>query len=324
MMKTKATLTLILTAIASASAAQTWPTKPVRIVTPFPPGGGTDIVARTVAQKLGEQFKVNFVVDNRAGAGGIIGTEIAAKSPPDGYTLLLGSAGPLTIVTGMRSKLPYDVARDLAPIGLICVMPYVMAVHPVLPVKTVKELVALAKARPKQMNYGTPGNGTTTHLAMELFKTMAVVDIVHVPFKGVAPAVAGLVGGETQVMSGDLSTMMPHVKSARVRPLATTGIKRSSMLPDLPTVAESGVPGYDAVGWFGLLAPAAADKEVIARLATALTQAVNDKEARARLGNLGGDVIGSSPEQFTAHIRSETAKWAKIIAAAGVREDGAP
>jgi tripartite-type tricarboxylate transporter receptor subunit TctC len=306
--------------LAGAVSAQQWPARPLRVITPFPAGGGTDIVARTVALKLGEQLGQNAVVDNRAGAGGIIGTELAARSPADGYTLLMGSNGPLAILPNLRARLPYDVTRDLAPVGLVCAMPFVLVVHPVLPVRTVKELVALAKARPGQLNYGSPGNGSTTHLANELLKVMAGIDVVHVPYKGVAPALADLVSGQLQLMSGDLGTVMPQVKSGRLRALATTGAKRSALTPELPTVAESGVPGYEASGWFGLLAPAGVDRDLIRRLNAALVRGLADADARARLGALGGEVVAGTPEQFGRHIRAESEKWAKIIAAAGVKE----
>ncbi|RPI47855.1 MAG: tripartite tricarboxylate transporter substrate binding protein [Betaproteobacteria bacterium] len=303
----------------ATAGAQTWPSKPLRIVTPFPAGGGTDFVARIAAQKLGEQLGQNVLVDNRAGAGGIIGTELAARAPGDGYTLLMGSNGPLAILPNLRTKLPYDVNRDLAPIGLVCVMPYVFVVHPVLPVKNVKELVALAKSRPGQLNYGSPGIGATNHLSVELLKTLAGIDLVHVPYKGVPPALADLVAGQVQFMSGDLSTVLPQVKAGRLRALATTGLKRSSLVPELPTVAENGVPGYEATGWFGLLAPAGLDKELVNRLNASLVRGVADKDARSRLTALGGDVMTGTPDQFAAHIRAESAKWAKIITVARVK-----
>jgi tripartite-type tricarboxylate transporter receptor subunit TctC len=310
--------------LATGVEAQTWPSKPVRILTPFPAGGGTDIVARTVAHALTEQLGQNALVDNRAGAGGIIGTELAAKAPADGYTLLMGSNGPLAILPNLRSKLPYNVARDFTPVGLVCVMPYIQVVHPVLPVKNVKELVALAKARPGQLNYGSPGNGTTNHLSMELLKTLAGIDVVHVPYKGVAPALADLIAGQVQLMTGDLSSMLPQVKAGRLRALATTGLKRSALVPDLPTVAESGVPNYEATGWFGVLGPAGMDKSIVDRLNAALAKGLTDKEVRGRLAALGGEIVTSTPSQLAAHIQAESSKWAKIVAIAQVKVDGAP
>ncbi len=241
-------LVALMLVMAGNVAAQSYPVKPIRIIVPFPAGGGTDIAARIVGAKLNETLGQSVVVDNRAGAAGTIGTELAAKSAGDGYTLLMGSNGPLAINPGLYAKLPYDPLRDFAPIVLVTMMPFLMVVHPALPVKSVKELIALAKARPGQLNYASPGTGSTTHLAAELFKAMASLDIVHVPYKGVAPAATDLISGQVQMMSGDLNTLMPHVKAGKMRPLAVTGAKRSTLLPEMPTVSEAGVPGYEATG----------------------------------------------------------------------------
>ena len=318
-MKTLAAFLLIVSA--SLVHAQTYPSKPLRFVVPFAAGGGRDLVARTVAAKLTETLGQTVVVDNRAGAAGTIGTDVVAKSPPDGHTLLLGSSGPLAINPTLYAKLPYDAARDFAPVSLVTVMPFVLVVHPTLPVKSVKELIALAKARPNQLNYGSPGSGSTTHLANELLKSMTGIGIVHVPYKGVAPAATDLISGQVQMMSGDLSTLLPHVRSGRMRALAVTGAKRSTLLPQVPTVAEAGVEGYEASGWFGVLVPAATPPAIVERLNSAIAKGLAAPDARERLGALGGEVVGGTPEQFAAHVRGESAKWSKLIKALGLRAD---
>ncbi|HUP95213.1 MAG TPA: tripartite tricarboxylate transporter substrate binding protein [Burkholderiales bacterium] len=306
---------------AAGTYAQPYPAKAVRFVVPFAPGGGSDLVARTVAAKLTEALGQPVVIDNRAGAAGTIGADIAAKSPPDGHTLLLGSNGPLAINPSLYAKLPYDAARDFAPVSLVTVMPFVLVVHPSLPVKSVKELIALAKSRPGQLNYGSPGNGSTTHLANELLKSMTGMQIAHVPYKGVAPAATDLISGNIQMMSGDLSTLMPHVRSGRMRPLAVTSSRRSTLLPDMPTVAEAGVPGYEAIGWFGVLVPAGTPAPIVERLNSAMLKGLAAPDARQRLSAFGGDVAVGTPEQFAAHIRTEAAKWGKLIKAIGLKPD---
>ncbi|MGH8617236.1 MAG: Bug family tripartite tricarboxylate transporter substrate binding protein [Burkholderiales bacterium] len=310
-------------AFAGAAMAQGYPGKPVRMISPFAAGGGVDFTARLVSQKLTEALGQTFIVDNRAGAGGVIGTELVAKAPPDGYTLVLGSAGPMTILPALSAKLPYDPLKDFAPITLVTSMPYVLVVHPSLPVKNVKELLALAKAKPGQLNFASPGNGSTTHLAAELLKTSANVDMVHVPYKGVAPAVVDLLAGQVQFMSGDLSTVMPQVKAGRLRALAVTSAKRSAQVPDLPTIAESGVPGYDASGWFGVLAPAATPAEIVTRLNAAIVKGISTPDSRAKLATLGGDVVGSTPAEYATFLREDLAKWSKLIKTIGLKADPA-
>jgi tripartite-type tricarboxylate transporter receptor subunit TctC len=305
----------------TSTAGQTYPTKPIRFVVPFAPGGGSDLVARTVGQKITEALGPQVIVENRTGAAGMIGAEIAAKSPPDGYTLLLGSNGPLAINPGLYSKMPYDAARDFAPVSLVTIMPFVLVTHPALPVKSVKDLVVLARARPNQLNYGSPGNGSTTHLANELLKSMTAIQITHIPYKGVAPAATDLISGQVQMMSGDLSTLLPHVKSGRMRAIAVTSARRSTLVPDLPTVAESGVPGYEASGWFGVLVPAATPQPVIERLNAAIVKGLSASDARDRLGALGGEVAPGTPEQYGALIRRDSAKWSKLIRSIGLKPD---
>ena len=306
---------------ASLAHAQTYPSKPLRFVVPFAAGGGSDLVARTVALKLTEALGQPVVVDNRAGAAGTIGADIAAKSPPDGHTLLLGSNGPLAINPSLYAKLPYDAARDFTPVSLVTIMPFVLVVHPALPVRTVKELIALAKSKPGQLNYGSPGNGSTTHLANELLKSMTGMNITHVPYKGVAPAATDLISGQVQMMSGDLSTLLPHVRSGRMRALAITAARRSSLLPNLPTIAQAGVPGYEASGWFGVLVPAGTPQSIITRLNAAILKGLEAPDARERLAALGGEVAAGTPEHFAAHIRTEAAKWSKLIKALGLKNE---
>lgn len=312
---------VLLGCVAWGAHAQSYPGKPIRVVVPFAAGGGGDLVARTVAAKLTDSLGVSVIVDNRTGAAGSIGADIVAKAPADGHTLLLGSNGPLTINPALYAKLPYDAARDFAPITLVTVMPFLLVTHPSLPVRSVKELVALAKARPGQLNYGSPGTGATTHLANELFKSMTGADIAHVPYKGVAPAAIALISGQVEMMSGDLSTLMPHVRSGKMRALAVTAARRSSLLPDIPTVAEAGVPGYDASGWFGVLVPAGTPQGIVERLNAEIVKGLASADARQRLAALGGELAGGTPEQFAAHLRVESAKWGKLIRALGLKAD---
>ena len=307
--------------VATGALAQSYPVKPLRLVVPFVAGGGTDIVARTVAAKVSESLGHQIIIDNRVGAGGIIGTEQVAKAAPDGYTLLMGSNGPLAIVPAYTPKLGYDPLRDLAPVALVTVMPFLLVVHPALPVRSVKELVALAKSKPGQLNFASPGNGSTNHLAGELLKVLAGIQIVHVPYKGASPAATDLMSGQVQLMSGDLSTLMPFVKVGKVRALAVTGAARSSLMPQMPTVAESGVPGYDASGWFGILAPAGVPKDVVGRLNADINKALALPDVRERLAVLGGDVTAGTPEQFGAHLKREFDKWAKVIKAIGLKPE---
>jgi tripartite-type tricarboxylate transporter receptor subunit TctC len=301
--------------------AQNYPTKPLRLVVPFAPGGGADLVARTVGVKLTETLGQPVIIDNRTGAAGSIGADIVAKAPPDGHVLLLGSSGPLAINPSLYAKLPYDAARDFAPVSIATVMPFLLVVHPTLPARNVKELVTLAKSRPNQLNYASPGNGSTTHLANELLKSMTGMQIVHIPYKGVAPAAVDLISGQVQMMAGDLSTLIPHVKSNRMRALGVTGAKRSPLLPQVPTVAESGVPGYEASGWFGVLVPAATPAPVVERLNAAIVKGLAAPDARERLNAFGGEAGGSTPEQFAAHIRNEAVKWGKLIKSLGLKAD---
>ncbi len=306
---------------AAGSAAQNYPSKPIRMMVPFAPGGGADFVARIVGKQLNDALGQPLVIENRGGAGGAIGTELAARATPDGYTLLLGSAGPLAIQPGLMKRLRYDPLKDFAPVTQVASMPFVLVVHPSLPVKSIPELLALARAKPGQLNFGSPGNGSTTHLATELLKMLAKIDVVHVPYKGVAPALADLVGGQVQFMSGDMSSVLPQVKAGRLRALAVTGAQRSPFVPELPTIAESGVPGYAASGWFGVLAPAATPRGIITRLNAVIVKGIKGAEARERLAALGGDVVANTPAEFAAYLRADLAKWSKLIKVIGLKQE---
>lgn len=320
MNKAVALLPLLLAPLVLPAAAQPYPAKPVRIVVPFPPGGPTDIVARLMAPKMAEAMGQQIVVDNRGGAGGAIGTEQVAKSAPDGYTLIMGTIGGLAVAKSLNPKLGYDTLRDLAPITQSVTVTSILVIHPSVPAKNVKELLALAKAAPGKMNYGSSGNGTITHLAGELLKLMSRVDIAHVPYKGGAPALTALVSGEVDLTYENSLIITPHIKSGRVKALAVTGAKRSALLPDLATIAET-LPGYSASGWYGLLAPAATPKPVLVRLHSEAVKALRAPDVIEKLSGQGAEPVASTPEEFTAFIRSETEKWAKLVKAANMRAD---
>jgi tripartite-type tricarboxylate transporter receptor subunit TctC len=307
----------LLTASCGALAQGGYPAKPVRLVVPSAPGGGTDITARILAPKLSEQLMQQVVVDNRAGAGTMIGTAAVAKAAPDGYTLLMGLS-TLAINPAMYKQVPFDPVRDFAPISQIIAAPNMLVVHPSLPVKTVKELVAFARARPNQLNFASAGQGTNPHLSMELFLSMTGVKIVHIPYKGFAPGIIDLVAGHVTVATATMLTGLPHVKTGRLRCLGTTGAKRAAVLPEMPTVSEAGVPGYEASQWYGVLAPARTPKEIVAQLHAALVRIVQSPDIRKRLAADGTDPVGSSPDEFAAHIQRELVKWAKVAKAAGI------
>ncbi len=311
-------LPLLLFLPALPLAAQPYPAKPVRLVVPFPPGGPTDIVSRLMAPKMSEAMGQQVIVENRAGAGGAIGTELVAKSAPDGYTIIMGTIGGLAVAKSLNPKLGYDTLRDLAPITQSVSVTSVLVVHPSVPAKNVKELLALAKNSGKKLNYASSGNGTITHLAGELLKLMAKVDITHVAYKGGAPALVALVSGEVDMSYENTLIITPHIKSGKVRGLAVTGAKRSTLLPDLPTVGET-LKGFSASGWYGLLAPAATPKPVIARLHTEGIKALRAPDVVEKLSGQGAEPVASTPEEFAAFIRSETDKWANLVKAANMR-----
>ena len=301
--------------------AQSYPVKPIRFVVPFAPGGSTDIVARIIAQKMSENMGQQVVVDNRTGAGGNIGAEVAAKSPPDGYTMITATTGVMSINQFMYRKLPYDPEKDFAPVTQTGSLPLILVVHPSLPVRNVKELIAFAKARPGQLNYGSSGVGSATHMTTELFKTMTGIDIVHIPYKGSGQVMGDMVGGQLALIFDQVVSSMPHVQAGKLRALGITSAKRFPTLPDLPTIAEAGVPGYESISWAGVAVPAGTPKEIIARLHAEIVKVLQLPDIRERLLRDGIEPIGSTPEQFAAHIRAERVKWAKVVKDSGARAD---
>ena len=306
---------------AGAAWAQGFPSKPIRLVVPYPAGGATDTAARTVAQKLTEALAQQVVVDNRAGAGGNIAADLVAKAPADGYTLFFGVPSTLVINPHMFSKLSFDPQKDFVPVGMVTVMPLFVAVPATLPVTSLKELVALAKAKPGALSYGSSGVGGTSHLAVELFKSVAGVDIVHVPYKGTAAAVADILTGNIQLIFDAYATSAPQVKAGKMRFLAVGTAKRSSLEPALPTVAESGYPGFDASFWCVIVAPTGTPKDVVARLNTELNKVMALPDVRERLAGLAMEPLSGTPEQAAAFIRSEDVKWAKVVKDSGAKAD---
>ena len=305
----------------SGWAAQDYPNKPVRVLVPTPAGSTPDMVARLITPGMTEHFGQQFIADNRSGAGGMLGAELAARATPDGYTLLIGTPGTLTIVQYLHKELPYDTLRDFAPIGLISVGPYLLVVHPSLPVKTLGELIKLAKAQPGKLTYGSAGNGSTNHLAMELFKSMAGVDIRHVPYKGGPQATTDLVGGHVNVSMLSVGPVLPHVKAQRLRVLAVTSAKRSPQLPQVPTVDESGVKGFEAITWYGMLAPASTPKPIVTRLADGLQKVLREPETRARFQRHGAEPADGAPAPFEQLIRREIELYGKAAKIARLKAD---
>jgi len=316
-------MTLIFAALAAVTSggafAQAFPAKAVRIVVPFPPGGGVDIVARVVGPRLTEGWGQQVIVENRAGASGMIGTEVAARAAPDGYTLFLGTLGNLAVNPHLFPKMTVDPLRDFAPVTLVVAVHFVMVAHPSLPVRNVKELIALAKARPGQINYSSSGAGGAPHLGGELLKRMANINLTHIPYKGSGPSFQDLLGGQVSLTFDSLLQSLPYIKSKMLRPLAVLGSKRSPLLPEVPTVAESGVPGYELTNWFGLAAPAATQRDTIAKLNADFVKVLQQPEVRERLTGMGADVVGNTPEQFGAFLKTESAKWAKLVKDADIR-----
>ena len=304
----------------AAAQADTYPSRAVRLIVPFPPGGGTDIVARSLSARLTESLGQQVVIDNRGGAGGNIGAELAAKAAPDGYTLFMASATQAINVTLYRD-LTYDLAKDFAPVSLVATLPYTLVCHPALAATSIKALVQAAREKPGQLNYSSAGSGTGTHLAMEMFKTAAGVNFVHVPYKGSAPAVTDLLAGQVQLMFGNTASVLPQIKAGRLRALAVTGLTRSPLLPDVPTVAESVVPGFEVIQWYGVLAPARTPPRLIARLNGEIAGAIARPELKTRLHGEGAEATGNTPQQYAAFIRAEIAKWAKAVRESGARVD---
>jgi tripartite-type tricarboxylate transporter receptor subunit TctC len=314
-------LAFALLAPALAPAADNFPTKPVRLIAPYPPGGTSDIIARVVGQKLTDVWGQQMVVDNRAGANGGIGCEVAAKSPADGYTLLIGNMTPIAANPSLYRKLGYDSLRDFAGVSLVAAGPNVLVVNPNVPVKSVQELLALAKAKPASLNFGSGGAGSPAHLAGELFKTLTGVQMTHVPYKGTVLSVNDLIAGQVQLVFSDAPPALPHVKSGRLRALAVTGAKRTPLMPEYPTVAEAGVPGFALDNWWGILVPAGTPKERVGLIHTELVKIMQSADAKTRFANLGVEAIHSTPSEFDAYIRSEYTKLAKVIKDAGAKAD---
>jgi tripartite-type tricarboxylate transporter receptor subunit TctC len=303
------------------ASAQQYPARPIRFILGFAPGGGSDTTARAIGTRLSENLGQPVVIDNRAGAGGNIAAEIVARSQPDGYTMLLGNNGILAVNVSLYSKLAFDPVKDFAPVVLVASQPNVLVVHPAVQANSVKELVALAKAKPGQLNYASPGTGTTGHLAGELFKRMAGVSYTIVPFKGGGPSALAMLSGETQFTFATAVSVQGHIKSGKLRALAVTTAKRSASFPDLPTVAEAGVPGFDAITWHGVVVPARTPQAVIARLNREFNKVLQTADMRERLLTLGSEVIGGEPKQLTEYMRVEIPRWAKIIKESGARAD---
>jgi len=310
---------LLCCALAAHAGAQPYPARPVRLIVGFPPGGAADILGRHAAQALTEGLGQQVVVDNRGGAGGLIATETAARANADGYTLLFTSI-PHVINPHLYRKVTYDAVKDFVPVVQFVAVPLMMACHPALPAKSVKELIAHAKANSGQLNYGSGGSGSSSHLAMELFKTMAGVEIVHIPYKGVGPMITDMLAGQIRLTISSAVPLSPQVKAGKLRGLAVTSPKRSPSFPDLPAIAEA-VPGYEVVNWFGILAPAGTPRAIVARVNKDLNAALGSAALRERLGSQGADVVGGTPEEFGRVIQSDFAKWAKVVKASGARVD---
>jgi tripartite-type tricarboxylate transporter receptor subunit TctC len=306
---------------ALAQTAAKFPAKPVRFIAPFPPGGSTDLLARLVAQKLTEAWGQQVIVENRGGAAGTIGVELAARSAPDGYTIVMGHVGTFGVNPTLYPKLPYNAVRDFAPITVLATVPNGMAVHPSLPVKTARDFVALAKARPGELLYASGGSGSASHLAGEYFKLLTRIEMVHVPYKGTAPAMISMISGQTTMTITGMVALMPHVKSSRLKLLGVATMKRLPIMPDVPTIHESGVPGYDANQWYGVLAPAATPRDIITKLHTDIVKVLARPDVKERLAADGAEPVANTPEQFAAHIKAEIARWAPVVTASGAKPD---
>ena len=313
-------LALGLTLACAGASAQNYPSRPIRLVVPYPPGGPLDIMARAIGQKLTEAWSQPVVVDNRAGAGGNIGADLVAKSPADGYTLLMGAVATHAINPTLYGKLPYDPVKDFAPVALVAQVPNILVVNPSVPARSVRELIELARARPGYLNFGSGSTGSTGHLAGELFKTMAGVQMMHIPYKGGAPAMADLLAGQVQLMFDNLANALPNVRAGKLRALALTTLARSPAVPDLPTIAESGLPGFDLTTWFGVMVPAGTPPGIVAKLNAEIVRALAAKDMRERLEKMGAEApANNTPEHFAAFIRTEAAKYAKVVKDSGAK-----
>ena len=314
-------LSAVLFAFTATAISQSYPNRPIRFIVPYAPGGSTDTLARAIGQKLAESLGQQVVVDNRSGANGNIGMEIVAHSAPDGYTIVLGYIANLGIGPSLYAKLPFDPVRDYAPITQLATSPNILVAHPSLPVKSFKELIAYAKANPKKLNYASASVASIGHLTGELLNHAAGIDMVHVPYKGSGQAVIDLIGGQVQLMFSGMSSVMPHIKAGKLRPLAVTGAQRSPAVPDIPTIAESGFPGFEATAWYGVLAPAGTPKPVITRLHDEIVRALKMPDVKERLNNVGFELVGGTPEAFAAYIKTEIRKWAQVVKASGAKPE---
>ena len=306
---------------APASAAEAYPTRPIRLIIPFGPGASNDIVARIIAPRMSEGLGQSVVVDNRTGAGGIVAAELVAQAQPDGHTALMGSPGPLVVNPLLMPKLSYNPRRDFAPVSLVSIVPGVLVVHPAMPVKSVSDLIAVARSKPGQLNYASTGQGTVPHLSGELFKMLAKVDLVHVPYKGSAAAIADLLGGQINVFFDNVASALPFVKSGKLRGLAITTAKRSDQLPNLPTMIEAGVAGYESNSWNGIVMPAKTPKPVIDRFYAELSRALQAPDVRERIGAVGAEVSGVPPAEFAKFMQRETQKWGRVVKEAGIKAE---
>jgi tripartite-type tricarboxylate transporter receptor subunit TctC len=309
-----------LLAFGGVAFAQSYPSRPIKIVVPYPPGGFNDTLGRTLAAKFTEAWGQPAVVENKPGANTLIGSDFVAKAPADGYTLLV-VAFPFAVTPSLIRNMPYDTLKDFAPVALAAQSPNLLVVHPSLPVKSVGELIALAKSKPNSLSYASTGNGSSNHISMELFKSLAGVQIVHIPYKGSAPAVTDLLGGQVQLMFDNVPNVLPHVKAGKLTALGQTGVKRSPLISDVPTVAQAGVPGYEVTVWFGLVAPAGTPREVIQKLNSETLRILAMPDVRERFLAQGVEPAGGTPEQFGEHIRAQMAKWSKVVADAGVKAE---
>ena len=311
-------LLLLAVLAGAATAAENYPARPIRFILPYPPGGGNDFIARVLATKLAESISQQVIIDNRGGAHGIIATELTAKAPPDGYTIFMAGTGH-AINPFMYKKLPYDSVKDFAPVSLAAVAPNILVLHPTVPATSIRELIALAKAKPGSLSFGSAGGGGNTHLAAELLKLLAEIDIVHVPYRGTGPAVTALLSGEVQMMFSTLPPVLAQMRGGRVRALAVTGAKRAAAAPDVPTIAESGLPNYEAAGWWGVLMPGKTPPAIVMALNAEIVKVLNADATRAQLARDGIEAAPSTPEQFAAHMRKEGLKWSAVIKAANIQ-----
>lgn len=320
-MRTLKTIALIAGFAAMSAGAQTYPAKTIRVINPYTPGGGVDALFRPLAQKMSEGLKQQIVVDNRPGANGMIGMEAAAKAPPDGYTLVVSTTGAMAMNVSVYKKIPFDPIKDYVPISNFAESAFILSVHPSVPAKNIRELIALAKAKPEQLTYASFGVGSSAHLGTELLSTMAGIRMVHVPYKGSVPMVTDLIAGHVMLSLDSMQSIMPAIRDRRVRALGIAAAKRSSAAPDIPTIAESGLPGFEVGSWYGLLAPAGTPRDIITRLHAEVVKAVGSQDVRERFQSFGSEPLGSTPEEFATQIRNDILKWAKVVKAAGVRAE---